>query len=429
MLTTEENNRICRVGPGTPMGEAMRRYWVPALLASDLAEPDGPPKRVRLFGEDFVAFRDTNGKLGFLDEYCTHRGASLALGRVEDCGIRCLYHGWKFAVDGKILDTPNMPNPQYKDRIKAPAYPVFEEAGMIWVYIGPPEHEPPRPSFKFFGIDPDHTYVRAVVQPCNYLQVMEGFVDSSHLTILHQDALAAVPAGGSVSSETTSRIAADAGPRLEVVNTDTGYSYAAIRQLPTTGDPIEHARVTTVTAPVFSMQAPDGVFLAAVPMDDETTLFFNLAWDFERPINTEPLRSQSLEFFGLSDEILERMGLTFASRHRSDVANRSNNFLQDREAMKSGKSFSGLPNFLPEDAAITTSMGPLYDRTREHLVPADIAVIRLRRLLSQCADLVEKGEDPIGVRIDKSELSAAAADLEPGQSWTDIVDLNSADAW
>ncbi|MGW5151494.1 Rieske 2Fe-2S domain-containing protein [Rhodococcus koreensis] len=429
MLTKEENERMCRVGPGTPMGDALRRYWIPALLSADLPEADCTPKRVQLLGENFVAFRDTNGEVGVLDEACPHRGASLALGRVEDCGIRCLYHGWKFGTDGTIQDTPNMPNPQYKDRFKAPAYPAFEAGGMVWVYLGPNDKEPPRPHFRHFDVDADHIITRAVVQPCNYVQIMEGFVDSSHLTILHQDALASVETGGFVSTESTSRIAADAGPRLEIANTDSGFCYAAIRAVPSEGDPVEHARVTTFTAPIFSMQAPDNVFIAAVPMDDESTLFFNVFWDIEKPINTEPLLTQTLEFFGLSPEIIDRMGMTFESWKRPDAANPNNHFLQDREGMEAGTTFSGLPDFVPEDAAITNSMGPFYDRTREHLVPADAAVIRMRRLLLHCADLVEKGGEPIGVRSDKSQLRAVAADLDPGQRWVDLIELQDQDAW
>src|SRR5580698_6383454 len=145
MLTAEENEVLCRVGPGTPMGTVLRRYWTPAFQLGDLPAPDCPPVRVTILGENFVAFRDTAGRLGFLDELCCHRGASLAFGRVEECGIRCLYHGWKYAVDGTILETPNMADSRYRQAIKAPAYPVCEVGDVVWAYLGPPELIPPEP--------------------------------------------------------------------------------------------------------------------------------------------------------------------------------------------------------------------------------------------------------------------------------------------
>ena len=147
MLTAEENEVLCRVGPGTPMGTVLRRYWTPAFQLGDLPAPDCPPVRVTILGENFVAFRDTTGRLGFLDEMCCHRGASLALGRVEDCGIRCLYHGWKYAVDGTIMETPNLAAPTFRERVKHGAYPVREAGGLAWVYLGPPGTDPPFPAF------------------------------------------------------------------------------------------------------------------------------------------------------------------------------------------------------------------------------------------------------------------------------------------
>lgn len=421
MLTREENERMCRVGPDTPMGKALRRYWLPALASDELPGPDAGPRRIQLLGEDFVAFRDSSGRVGFLDEYCAHRGASLALGRVEDCGIRCLYHGWKFAADGQIVETPNMPNPQYKERFRASSYPVTEAGSLIWVYLGPPELAPSAPNFAFFNAAPDRRIVVPVVQKCNFVQIMEGFVDSSHLNILHQDALGTVPSAGFVEPGTASRIVVDTAPRLELQDTPYGFRYAAIRDIGGPGAQVDHARVTVFMMPVFAMTAPTGTFIAAVPMNDEKTLFFNVFWDTRKPLNTEPLRTQTLEFFGLTPETTARMGLTRDTCDLPGAANRDNNFLQDREAMKTGASFTGVPNFVPEDAVITLSMSSIYDRTREHLVPADVAVIRMRRLLLRCADLAAKGEAPIGVGVDQSRIGAASGELSEGRSWTDLV--------
>src|SRR5262252_5735939 len=177
MLTQEENERLCRVGPDTPMGRVLRRYWTPAFQLGDLPGPDCPPIQVTLLGESFVAFRDTNGRLGFLDELCMHRGASLALGRVEDCGIRCLYHGWKFAVDGTILETPNHPDPAFRARQKAKAYPVREAGGIVWTYLGPKAKEPPFTRYRFMdALEANRTVVRINVN-ANYLQLWEGGAD------------------------------------------------------------------------------------------------------------------------------------------------------------------------------------------------------------------------------------------------------------
>src|ERR1700744_5196292 len=159
MLTAEENEVLCRVGPGTPMGTVLRRYWTPAFQLGDLPAPDCPPVRVTILGENFVAFRDTSGRLGFLDELCCHRGASLALGRVEDCGIRCLYHGWKYAVDGTIMETPNLPTPTFRERVKHGAYPVREAGGVAGVYLGPPGAEPPFPAFGWASAPADEIVV------------------------------------------------------------------------------------------------------------------------------------------------------------------------------------------------------------------------------------------------------------------------------
>ena len=179
MLNREDNALICHVGPGTPMGDMMRRYWHPVCTSAQLPVPDGPPLRVRLLGEDFVAFRDTEGRVGLLEELCMHRGASLALGRVEEGGIRCLYHGWKFDVNGTVLETPNHADPKYRARMKAPCFPVREEGGLVWAYVGPKEHEPPFSRYAFMDAQPEHRVVLRINVQCNYLQLVEGGEDST----------------------------------------------------------------------------------------------------------------------------------------------------------------------------------------------------------------------------------------------------------
>src|ERR687886_715559 len=186
MLSREENERITRVGPGTPMGNLMRRYWMPACLAEELPEPDCPPVRVRLLGEDLVAFRDTQDRIGVLDEYCPHRLASLFLGRNEQCGLRCVYHGWKFDVDGRCVDMPNEPpESNFKDRVRATAYPCRERGGVVWVYMGPPERMGEQPDLEWSLVPADQRFLSKRLQQSNYLQAIEGGIDSSHISFLH----------------------------------------------------------------------------------------------------------------------------------------------------------------------------------------------------------------------------------------------------
>src|SRR5262245_50366214 len=184
MLSREDNDRLCRIGPGTSMGDVFRRYWLPVCVSTQIAKPDSDPLRVSLLGEHLVVFRDSAGKVGVLDELCPHRGASLALGRVEECGIRCLYHGWKFAVDGTIIDTPNNRDESFKKRVKAIAYPVREEGGLVWTYLGPAAKIPVFTRYAFMdAADENRTILRVNVK-ANYLQLLEGGFDSSHVGIL-----------------------------------------------------------------------------------------------------------------------------------------------------------------------------------------------------------------------------------------------------
>ena len=185
MLSREENELVTRVGEGTPMGNTLRRYWIPALLSREIAEPDGPPTRVRLLGEDLVAFRDSEGRIGLLDELCPHRRASLFFGRNEDCGLRCVYHGWKFDVSGACIDMMNEPEENdFRHKVRLTAYPTAELGGIIWAYLGPVEHMPPLPKFAWTQAPESHRHVTKVIQECNWLQGLEGGIDTSHAPIM-----------------------------------------------------------------------------------------------------------------------------------------------------------------------------------------------------------------------------------------------------
>jgi phthalate 4,5-dioxygenase oxygenase subunit len=194
MLRHEQNELLTRTGPATPMGAMFRRYWVPALLAEELTESDGPPVRVKLLSERLIAFRDTAGRLGLIDEFCAHRGVSLWFGRNEEHGLRCPYHGWKYDVTGQCLDVPSEPATNgFCQRIKLTSYPLVQRGDVLWTYMGPPEHQPPLPEFEFAMVPPSHSFTSKRLQYCNWLQAMEGGIDSSHVSWLHRDALRSDP--------------------------------------------------------------------------------------------------------------------------------------------------------------------------------------------------------------------------------------------
>src|SRR5947207_15665774 len=181
-MKAEQNELLTRTEPGTPMGELFRRYWLPALLASELPEPDCPPVRLKLLGERMVAFRDTEGRLGLIDEFCAHRGVSLWFGRNEECGIRCPYHGWKYDVTGQCVEVPSEPAESgFCQKIKLKSYPLIERGGVVWVYMGPAGEQPPLPEYEFATVGEAQSYTSKRLQECNYLQAMEGGIDSSHV--------------------------------------------------------------------------------------------------------------------------------------------------------------------------------------------------------------------------------------------------------
>lgn len=418
MLSKEDNELMCRVGPDTPMGQALRRYWVPALQSSDLPAPDGDPRHVQLLGEHFVAFRDTNGDVGILDELCCHRGASLVLGRVEGCGIRCLYHGWKFAIDGTVMETPNVADPSFKTRIKARAYPVQEAGGLIWAYLGPEELKPPFPHYPWFDLPAEYRLNAYLVENSNYVQVAEALVDSSHLNILHADGLRSGDGSDLHFAQAAGLMQVDAAPRLEVDDTEFGFHYAALRG---GGDAGElEVRITAWVAPFAVVNPNQDLWMAVVPINDEQSIYFHVFYDAERKIGIEPLRSEQLKFIGLDDEAIRNFGLTYDTLADREKPSRSNRFLQDRAAMRDGR-FSGFHSFTQEDAAVIQSAGRIKDRTKETLSPADAAVMRLYRTLIGIARSVAAGGDPVGLGADPMQIFGAFRKIPSDQDWRTIV--------
>jgi phenylpropionate dioxygenase-like ring-hydroxylating dioxygenase large terminal subunit len=392
----------------------MRRYWLPAGLADQIPVSDGPPRRVRLLGQDLVVFRDTRGRIGVLDEACAHRGASLALGRVEDCGIRCIYHGWKYEYDGTIVDAPNAIDSRVTDKLRAQAYPAREAGGLLWVYLGPPDRQPVFPGYRFLDLPASHRVEWRVTMDCNWMQVLEGAIDSSHFGILHSD----MEPFTNRQAAQLSKLFRDSGlegggesltefvdncPKIEVVDTDFGYYYAALRR-PSSGDPsLRFARVTAFVMPCLAF-IPPGVAAWRIPIDDTHTAFTAVHFDVDQPVDRARI---------LATHQYDQPGLMEGDHLEMRAENR---WFQDRDRM--AESFSGIRGVQLEDAAVVLSMGPVYDRTREHLVPADIAVIRARRILLAAARAVAVGQDPIGVRCaDPAAIACHEAILREGDRW------------
>lgn len=413
MLNSKDNETICRVGPGTPMGVLMRRYWHPVCTSAQLATPDAPPLRVRLLGEDYVAFRDSEGHVGLLDELCMHRGASLALGRVEEGGLRCLYHGWKFSVSGTVMETPNHADPKYRERMKAPAYPVREAGGLVWAYVGPKEQQPEFSQYAFMEAAPEHRVALRVNVNCNYLQLVEGGEDSSHVGVLHTNMArpgwiddSFVPNPDVVNP--AALVSNDLEPALKIEETAFGFQYVALRKTAQAG--VKNARVVPFIVP-YGRIIPAPAFLFTVfevPEDDTHTATYIVVHG-SAPVSEDKI----IELLGLDDtRYYDRKSCVYTSTW-------ADNFGQDRERMK--ESWTGLRGVEVEDATIALSQGPLYDRSKEHLVPADQAVVRVRRALLNAIKVAAENGLPPGVGLDLRGVSACDVQIQDGALWQDLV--------
>ena len=290
MLSKEDNEFACRVGPGTPMGELFRRFWLPAMLADELPKADCPPVRLRLLGEDLVAFRDSNDKIGVVEAHCPHRGASLYFGRNEECGIRCVYHGWKFDVDGNCVDMPSEPaESNFKDKIYITAYPTAFHGGLIWVYMGPKHLHAELPRLEWTQVPDSHRSVSKWYQETNYLQGYEGDIDSSHASFLHTYLDPAASPSNDGSAIDPRLKALDRAPKIIVNDTDYGFRYGARR---TIGEGTYNWRVTQALLPTYSLipfiRFPAGG-RAWIPVDDNRTMTFYISYHPDRPLIDQDL--------------------------------------------------------------------------------------------------------------------------------------------
>jgi len=375
MLSKQENELLTRTSAGTPMGELMRRYWVPALLSEEIPEPDCPPVQVRILGEELIAFRDSNGRIGLMDEHCAHRGTSLFYGRNEECGIRCIYHGWKYDVEGNVLDTPAEPgDSRFKEKVHTNAYPTHEVGGMIFAYLGPKDKMPLFPNYEWANVSVENTYVTKSYQSCNYLQGVEGECDSSHLSFLHRTFSRD---GEQVLYQT------DGAPTYETEEADFGMRLIAHRNA---GPGKTYVRVSAqimpvgVAVPVGSPDANGNLDGFEVhfytPVDDTHSWRFDFGFKRARKV---------------TDADVHRRKVIGPGYRR--IPNKDNHYLQDRE-MQRKVNFTGMEDFLSHDSCATESMGELFDRSREHLGLSDKGVIAVRRYMLDVIKDFQDGKEP-----------------------------------
>jgi phthalate 4,5-dioxygenase len=389
MLSAADNELLTRTGPETPMGRYFRRFWQPALLSCELPEPDGPPLRVRLLGEDLVAFRDTEGRLGLVEPKCAHRGASLFYGRNEACGLRCVYHGWKFDVTGRAVELPNVPpGSNLHGRIRIKAYPTREVGEIVWAWMGPADRVPEVPLLEFGTLPATHRYVTKKLQQCNWAQCVEGGLDTSHFSFLH------MPAPGVPSNENPDApadeqrlrwIREDPMPRFELVDHDVGFVIGGARKADggsvywrTTQFLLPNSATTPSTLP-----SETHFGYTFVPITDETCWVYTYAWNPERPIGPEERAK-----YDKGHGVIAEVGPGFIP-----LRNRDNEYLVDREAQRH-RTYTGVRGVAEQDAMIQESQGAIADRTIEHLTTTDRAIVRFRQLLLAGARALEAGEEP-----------------------------------
>jgi len=412
MLSAQENELLTRVGPGTPMGTLLRRYWLPAFLSSELPQPDGDPVRTRILGEDLIAYRDTTGKVGILEAFCPHRRAPLYFGRNEECGLRCVYHGWKFDTSGACIDMPNEPpESSFKEKIQIAAYPTAEVGGVIWIYMGPPEYQPSGPPQLPFTFVPEHERRQAkFLVEANWMQCLEGELDTVHVSFLHN--VFGDDGTGIMNLVREDGYTNDRHPRLFVVDTPYGFCYGGRREQ-RAGN--YYWRVTQFLLPIFALiPSASGYTSGAtiwMPVDDQHCWRF-LVGGTRVPTAADIAAGQtngSGSSNGSTNGTPPRRPMlptdpgTFRFPDGVEIDtlipkfNRSNRYGLDREVQRK-VSFSGMPFIPTQDQAMTEGMGYVCDRTREHLGTTDLTIIHMRRMMLRLLKNLEQGIEPPAAR-------------------------------
>jgi phenylpropionate dioxygenase-like ring-hydroxylating dioxygenase large terminal subunit len=396
MLSAEDNEVLTRTGAGTLMGDLFRRFWQPVLLSQELPERDGAPLRVKVFGEDLVAFRDSDGRVGLLDPVCPHRGANLFFGRNEECGLRCAYHGWKFDVEGRCVDMPTMPpESRFREKVRATAYPTCEWGDLVWAYLGPAGTVPSPPEIEFALLPADHRFVSKKLQQCNWAQACEGAIDTAHFSFLHmpvwsaEDAIEAAVRRSSVDVERTRWMRDDPRPEFHVVPHDAGFVAGAARKADSND---LYWRIAQYLLPNHALtpNAFPGENIhgqAWVPITDELCWVFCYTWNPDRPLSDEE-RAQFRAGRSVHAQV---------DAHWVPIRNRGNDYLIDRADQKR-RTFTGIQGVSEQDAMIQDSQGLIADRTREHLGPTDIAIIEFRKQILRAARDLRAGTEPAAAR-------------------------------
>ncbi len=433
MLTAADNILLTRTGPATPMGDYFRRFWLPVALSSEIAEPDSPPIRVKVMGEELLAFRDSAGRVGLIEPRCAHRGADLFFGRNEDCGIRCVYHGWKYDVEGNCVDMPNVPpgsayhsikkedgscSGSGNSKVAIKAYPTREFAGMVWAYLGPREHMPASvPEIECGMVPASHRYVTKRLQQCNWAQSMDGALDTSHFSFLHMPAPARANNDVMTAAADQNRIRwlrNDPMPQFSILDHEAGFVIGGARRAD--GDDA-YWRITQFMLPSHSItpSAMPGETLYGytwVPIDDESSSIYIYAWHPDQPL---PEAERARYVKGGYGQFAE-MGPGYLP-----LRNRSNDYLIDRTDQKL-RTFTGVRGIAEQDAMAQDSQGLIADRTREHLSPTDVGVVRFRRVMLEAAKGLREGKEPAAAQRPQSyRVRAGGAMAKAGVPFEEVM--------
>ncbi len=412
MDSESDNELLTRTGPGTPMGETFRRYWIPAFLASELPGPDCPPVRVSLLSERLLGFIDTDGNIGLIDEFCAHRNVSLWFGRNEEGGLRCPYHGWKYATSGQCIEVPSEPpSSGFCDKIKLKSYPCVERGGVIWTYMGPKEHMPPMPQYEWAQVPDSHRYLSKRWQQSNYLQAVEGGIDSSHVSFLHSGDINRDPLHKGTDG---AKYARSTDTTFDIHESTGGLMIGARR----TAEPGFHYwRVTQWMMPWYTLIPPyEGNALnghAWVPMDDENCMAWTMTFHPTRPL-TKPEVATMDAGGGVHCELIPG---TFRP-----VANMDNDYMMNREAQRQKIHYSGIKGIAIQDASLQESIGPIADRTKENLVSTDQAIIMARGRLRRACRALARGTPPPGIAPESHQVRSASFVLPEDASFKETAD-------
>ena len=391
MLSAADNELLTQTDATTPMGEYFRRFWHPFALSREMAEPDGPPIRVKIMGEDLVAFRDTQGKVGLVEPQCAHRGANLFFGRNEECGLRCVYHGWKYDVNGHCVDMPNVPpEAGYHGKVSIKAYPTLEFGDMVWAYLGPAEHMPAAPPQLECGLVPaSHRYVSKRLVDCNWAHSMEGALDTAHFSFLHMPA-------PSVKSNENPDAAADENrlrwlrndplPQFVVKEHAVGFVIGGSRKA---DNDALYWRITQFMLPAHSLTPaamPGETYFGYswVPITDASCWIYVYGWHPDRPLTADERAKYEKGGYGQMAEL----GPGYVP-----LRNRTNDYLIDRDDQKH-RTFTGVRGIAEQDQMAWESQGIIADRTKERLSPTDVGIVHFRRAMLDGARALRDGKAP-----------------------------------